>query len=119
MIRLSVFYPSRSNAWFDWNYYTRRHLPMIVQRLGDACIGLTVDKGISGRAGGSEADYLAMLHLTFPGLDAIQTSFEPHAEAFFDDVPRFTDVLPFIQISEAQEPDNDVPPEDEVRALAS
>lgn len=103
MIRLSVFYPSRSNAWFDWSYYTKRHLPMIVQRLGDACVGLSVDKGLAGRTQGSDPDYLAMLHLTFPGLESIETAFEPHAETFFDDVSNFTDVLPFIQISEAQE----------------
>jgi uncharacterized protein (TIGR02118 family) len=41
-----------------------------------------------------------MGHLLFDSIGAFQTSFGLHAQAIMDDIPKYTNVEPTIQISE-------------------
>lgn len=50
MIKVSVMYPYTAGARFDHTYYREKHMPMVKQRLGAACLYYTVDKGIAGGA---------------------------------------------------------------------
>ena len=50
MIKVSVMYPYAAGARFDHAYYRDKHMPMVKQRLGAACLYYTVDKGIAGGA---------------------------------------------------------------------
>lgn len=50
MIKVSVMYPYAAGARFDHVYYRERHMPMVKQRLGAACLYYTVDKAIAGGA---------------------------------------------------------------------
>jgi uncharacterized protein (TIGR02118 family) len=43
-----------------------------------------------------------MCHLLFDSVGAFQTSFGPHAQAIMDDIPKYTNVEPTIQISEVK-----------------
>jgi uncharacterized protein (TIGR02118 family) len=52
MIKVSVMYPYTAGARFDHTYYRDKHMPMVKQRLGAACLYYTVDKGIAGGAPG-------------------------------------------------------------------
>lgn len=36
MITVSVIYPHRAGARFDFDYYLRQHMPMVQQLLGNA-----------------------------------------------------------------------------------
>jgi uncharacterized protein (TIGR02118 family) len=102
MIKVSVLYPNTEGASFDMGYYCETHVPMVREKLGNACKGIAVEEGLAGGEPGSAATYAAMGHLYFDTVDAFQASFGPHAEAIMGDIPNFAQVEPSVQISEVR-----------------
>ena len=43
MIKMSVYYPADRGSKFDHDYYRTRHMPLIRERLGDACLRYEID----------------------------------------------------------------------------
>lgn len=102
MIKVSVLYPDRDGSKFDMDYYCKRHIPMVQQKLGTACKRVAVEQGVSGATPGSRAAYVAMGHLYFDSAEAFQTAFGPHAQSIMADIPNYTDIEPVIQVSEVK-----------------
>ena len=100
MIKVSILYPAGEGKTFDMDYYTTKHMPMVAKLLGDSLKTYTIDKGISGRAPGDPATYLAMGHLYFATLSAYQNSMRQNREAIVKDIPNYTNTQPVIQVSE-------------------
>jgi uncharacterized protein (TIGR02118 family) len=100
MIKVSVLYPNKGDAKFDMSYYLGKHMPMVKQKLGAACKGMTVEQGVAGGAPGQAPAFVAMAHLTFDSTDAFQKAFGPHAKEIMADVPNYTGIEPVIQISD-------------------
>jgi uncharacterized protein (TIGR02118 family) len=100
MIKVSVFYPNPENCRFDFDYYCRSHIPMVRDRLGRACAGIAVDKGIGGEAPGSRPPYVAAAHLFFESVDAFQAAFGPNAKEIMGDIPNYTNVEPIVHLNE-------------------
>jgi uncharacterized protein (TIGR02118 family) len=100
MIKVSVFYPNASGARFDADYYCKKHMPMVKEKLGAACKGIAVDLGIAGGTPGSSPQFVAIGHLYFESVESYQTAFAPHAKAIRDDVPNYTNVSPQVQVSD-------------------
>ena len=73
MIKVSVMYPNTPGARFDHEYYRDQHMPMVKDKLGNACKGIAVDQGI-----GNDAPYAAVCHLFFETAEAFQPAFRPH-----------------------------------------
>ena len=102
MIKVSVLYPNEEGKSFDMDYYCNKHVPMVLEKLGDACKGGAVEEGLGGGAPGAPATYIAMGHLYFDSVEAFQSSFGPHTDAIMGDIPNYTDIQPVIQISEVK-----------------
>jgi uncharacterized protein (TIGR02118 family) len=100
MIRVSVLYPHSAGARFDWDYYLSKHVPLVRERLGKACKGITVEKGLAGGPPGSPPSFLALCHLSFESVDAFQAAFAPNAAELMGDIPNYSSGQPTIQISE-------------------
>ena len=100
MIKVSVMYPNTPGGRFDHDYYRDRHMPMVKERMGDACDHYTVDRGLSGGAPGSPATYVGMCHIYCRSLEDFQKGFGPHAQEIMADIPNYTDLKPVMQISE-------------------
>ena len=100
MIKVSVVYPQRSDTKFNMNYYVDHHMPMVRQLLGSALKGVLVEQGICGEKPGSPAPYIATGHLLFESFEAYQSSFAPHAKEIIEDIPKYTNSKPLIQIGE-------------------
>jgi uncharacterized protein (TIGR02118 family) len=100
MIKVSVLYPAGDNATFNMDYYCKRHMPLVQDRLGAACKRIAVEKGLSGGAPDSAPSYIAMGHLYFDSLAEFQAAFTPHASELLGDVPNYTNTKPVIQISD-------------------
>jgi uncharacterized protein (TIGR02118 family) len=99
VIKVSVLYANSAGCKFDMDYYLKRHMPMVQQKLGPACKRMAVDEGMAGGAPGAPATYVAMGHLYFDTADAFQSAFAPHAAAIMADIPNYTNIQPVIQIS--------------------
>ena len=100
MIRVSVLYPQTDGARFDWDYYLASHVPLVREKLGKACKGIAVEKGLAGGAPGAPPSFVALCHLSFESVEAFQAAFAPHATTLMGDIPNYTSTQPTIQISE-------------------
>lgn len=100
VIKVSVYYPYSPDNRFDFTYYCNQHMPMVKDRLGDACQGINVDRGISGEEPGSEPLYAAVCHLFFNSIEEFAAALAPHEQEIMGDIPNYTDIKPVIQLSE-------------------
>lgn len=100
MIKVSVMYANTPGARFDFDYYVNKHIPLVKARLGAACKGCTVDRGMAGGEPGAPATYIAIGHVFGDTIEALQAAYEPYAAEIMGDVPNFTDLTPMAQISE-------------------
>jgi uncharacterized protein (TIGR02118 family) len=100
MIKVSVMYPNTAGARFDHDYYRDRHMPMLKEKMGDACKSYTIDKGLAGGAPGAPAPYIGMCHIYCDSVESFQSAFGPHAKAIMADIANYTDLKPVMQISE-------------------
>jgi len=100
MIKVSVLYPQTPETRFDHAYYVERHMPMVKDKLGSACLHYTVDRAVGGGAPGAQAPFAAMCHIYCKSLPDFQQAMAANAPAIMADVPNYTDSQPVIQISE-------------------
>jgi len=100
MITVTVLYPNSDGLKFDMDYYLKKHMTLLAQRVGGALKGYTVDRGAAGGAPGSKAPYHVILNLKFESADAFAKAFGPHAAEIMADIPKYTNVEPVIQISD-------------------
>ena len=100
MIKVSVMYPYAAGARFDHAYYREKHMPMMKQWLGAACLYYTVDKGIAGGAPGTDPVYVAKCDFVCTSVEAFQAARAPHVQEIRDDIANYTDIQPVLQISE-------------------
>lgn len=100
MVKVSVMYPATPGARFDHAYYKDRHMPLVKQLMGDACLFYTVDRGLSGGAPGTPPAYVGMCHIHCASAEAFAEAFGPHAAQILADIANYTDLAPVMQISE-------------------
>ncbi|WP_298793977.1 EthD family reductase [uncultured Allomuricauda sp.] len=103
MIKVTILYPNSEGKTFDMDYYSKKHMPMVANLLGDSLKLLEIDRGISGRTPDEPIPYLAIGYLYFDKLSAYQNSFGPNAKQIVGDIPNYTNIQPVIQISEVLE----------------
>lgn len=102
MIKVSVLYGNPAGTKFDLAYYLDHHIPMVRRLLGSALKGVSVEHGISGEEPGSPPPYIATGHLLFDSVQTFQASFSPHAQEIMEDIPRYTNSEPLVQIGEVK-----------------
>ena len=98
---VSVIYPRREGATFDFDYYQRTHLPLVVSLWAEA--GLTGAEALRGTAAadGSKSPFVTIALLRFGSMDGFQAAMGgPHAAEIIGDVANFTNIQPVIQINE-------------------
>ena len=101
MIRMSVFYPAGEGKKFDLDYYVKKHMGLVRQRIGGmGLLKIEVDKGMAGGAPGAPAPFACIGHLYFNTADEFQKAMGAHGKEFVADVPNFTNIQPQFQISE-------------------
>ncbi len=94
MIKVSVFYPNEEGKKFDMEYHCNKHIPMVQEKFGAACMCVDVEQGLGGAEPGSRTTYIAMGHLYFDSVEAFQNAFVHHAGAIMGDIPNYTDISP-------------------------
>jgi len=101
MVRITVLYPAGEGKKFDHDYFVRKHMALVRERLGKhGLVRTEVDKGIAGGAPGAPAPYAAVGHVYFNKLADFQKGMGEHGKEIMADVPNYTNIQPQIQISE-------------------
>ncbi len=97
---MTVFYPYDESKRFDMDYYCDTHIAMVKEKVGDALVDVTVERGLGGPGPGMPAAYTTICQLYFDSMDDFEVYCAPHSPAFDADLQNFTDITPIIQISE-------------------
>jgi uncharacterized protein (TIGR02118 family) len=101
MVRVTVLYPNEPAKCFDHDYYARKHMPMVMERLkGSGMLRYEVDKGLAGGGPGAPLLFVAACHLYFDAAADFQKGIAAHGAEIMGDIPKYTDISPQIQISE-------------------
>ena len=100
MIKFSVMYPYTAGAKFDHAYYREKHMPMVKERLGPACLYYTIDKGVAGGAPGTDPVYVARCDFICTSVEDFQAAIVPHLQEIRADIANYTDIQPLRQVSE-------------------
>jgi uncharacterized protein (TIGR02118 family) len=102
MTKISILYPNKAGARFDFDYYVHVHMPISIDLLSKhrGFRGVSVERGVSGTQPGSAAAYVAMCHFLFASAEDFVAAFMPHAERLQGDMPNYTDIEPVIQFNE-------------------
>jgi len=102
MVKISILYPNRNGARFDFNYYAETHMPRSIELLSKhpGFKGVSVERGIAGANPGTDAAFVAMCHFHFSSAEAFMEAFMPNAAELQGDMPNYTDIEPVIQINE-------------------
>jgi len=98
MIKLSVLYPNTPGARFDLDYYTATHVPLVLERCGDAIKRGEMEWGITSVDGQAVPPFRVVAHLLFESTETMQASFGRHLPEFIADLPNFTDIEPVVQV---------------------
>jgi uncharacterized protein (TIGR02118 family) len=98
MIRVSVLYPATGEA-FDHDYYRDRHIPMLREKLGDALLAVSAQKGLGDGLGG-DPPFVAAAHLDFESAESFQAAFMPVAGDVIGDLANYTTIQPTMLLSD-------------------
>jgi uncharacterized protein (TIGR02118 family) len=102
MTRISILYPNRERATFDFDYYVRRHMPVSIDLLSKhtGFRGVSVERGVSGAQPNSPPAFAAICHFLFDSAQDFVAAFLPHADFLQGDIANYTDIEPVIQFNE-------------------
>lgn len=103
MIKLTVLYPNTDDIQFDKDYYTDKHMKLLVKLTGNAIISADINYGISAGSPDKQAPYHVITNLVFESIDSFQSSFVPNIPDIMSDLSNFTNAEPVIQLSEIYE----------------
>ena len=100
MYKVSVMYPNKQGARFDFHYYQTTHMDLVKKHLKPfGIIKTDVEKGISG-GGDQAAPYVCIGNLYFESPDAYDKGIAEVGSILRGDISKFTDITPVRQISE-------------------
>ena len=96
---LTVLYPAKPGARFDFDYYTSVHMPLVREVMAPA--STEVSRGV-GALGGGEPPFVLVCNIGFASKAAMDAAVAaPRIGEVFADVANFTDIAPITLVSEA------------------
>ena len=96
MIRVSVLYAKKEDYVFDHNYYSEKHMPLVVSKHAPfGLLSTSVDKTAT-----NDEPFVCIGYMTFESLINWQEGFAAVGGELVDDVKNYTNLEPIIQVSE-------------------
>jgi uncharacterized protein (TIGR02118 family) len=96
MQRVTVIYPNKEGAKFNFDYYTKKHIPWVAGLVGKS---IEVRKGLSS-ASGAAAPFVCLATINVNTIEEFQAVFAKHGAAILADIPNYTNIEPFVQFDE-------------------
>ena len=96
MHSLTVLYPNKEDAKFDFEYYMQKHIPLANGLLGHE---FKVTKGIASAQGGQPA-FLCTARMEIGTMEEFLPVLIQHVGALQNDIPNYTNIEPVIQFEE-------------------
>ena len=99
MFCVTVLYPNQADGHFDFAYYRDRHIPMMLDLLGDNVLSTELRRGIQA-VDGAKAPYLCLLNTHIRSPERFAQVMAEHSDRVLGDIPNYTNLQPIIQIDE-------------------
>jgi len=96
---ITVLYPMKDNEGFDFDFYRRRHAPLIEDILGKSLHKIEVRKGTTNQDG-TPPNYIAVISIWIADWEAYEKAMATRTQELLDEVPLFTKAMPVIQIDD-------------------
>jgi uncharacterized protein (TIGR02118 family) len=96
MQRVTVAYPNKTDAKFDFDYYMKKHIPMVAGLVGKS---IEVRRGISSVTG-SPAAFVCLATIPIDSVTKFQALLSQHGTEILADIPNYTNIEPIIQFDE-------------------
>jgi uncharacterized protein (TIGR02118 family) len=94
---VTMIYPNKQNARFDFDYYLNRHIPWARKLSNDR--GTEIRKGLS-TPGGGPVPYLCLCRFWINSEEEYRATMEKHGKELMADLSNFTNIEPVVQIDE-------------------
>ena len=96
MIYVTVLYPNRDDAKFDFKYYTTKHIPMVVRLLAN---DIDIYKGVSSFTDAPPA-FVCTARIRINSMEEFSAAMAQHGGTILGDMPNYTNIEPIVQIDE-------------------
>ena len=97
---ITVLYPAKDNDAFGFEFYLKRHVPLIKDSLGKSLHRIEVRKGASSQDGAGPPNYTCVISIWIADWPAYEKAIAARASELIAEVPLFTKVMPQMQIDE-------------------
>lgn len=102
MFCVSVAYPQKDGASFDFDYYAKQHVPLVARYVGDNSVKAEIRKGVASPDGSAPA-FVCMANFWIKSVEDFQATLAEHGAEIIGDIPNFTNIQPVMQIDEVLE----------------
>ena len=103
MFKVAILYPNGEGKSFDMDYYEKTHMPMMAGLLGKNLKFYEIDKGIAGRTPNAEVPFVAIGYFYCYDVAEYNKVVGQHIDAILNDIKKYTNIQPTIQISEIRQ----------------
>jgi len=93
---VTVVYPQKEGAKFDFEYYMSTHIPLVARLLARK---LGVRRGLSSVTG-APVPFVCAATIPIDSVEEFQTLFSQHGAQILADIPKYTNIEPIIQFDE-------------------
>lgn len=101
MINVIVVYPAEDEGWFDIDYYLNRHIPFFEELFRPfGLVRIEVDGGMETIPHGDRPVFRVMTRMRFRSVDELRCGIRRCEPRINEDVPRFTNLTPIVQVNE-------------------
>lgn len=99
MFCVSVAYPGKDGGTFDFEYYTRKHVPLVARLMGANAVKAEVRKGLAS-PDGSAPTFVCLANFWIKSIPEFQATLATHGKEIMGDIPNFTNIQPILQVDE-------------------
>jgi len=99
MYCVSIAYPKKDGGTFDFDYYVKKHIPMVTRFLGANTVRAEVRKGVAS-PDGSAVSFVCLANIWIESVEELQSTLAKHGKEIMGDIPNFTSIQPIIQVDE-------------------
>jgi uncharacterized protein (TIGR02118 family) len=99
MFCVTVAYPRKDDGRFDFDYYTGKHIPMVMSRLGATGVRAEVRRGV-GSPDGSAPSFVCTASVWITSVEGLNATLAQHGQEIMGDIPNYTNLQPIIQVDE-------------------
>jgi uncharacterized protein (TIGR02118 family) len=99
MYCISIAYPKKDGGTFDFDYYAKKHMPMVSGLLGANVDRFEVRKGVAS-PDGSAVSFVCMANIWINLFYEFQVTLAKHGKEIMGDIPNFTNIQPILQVDQ-------------------